>query len=60
MALHARLKQVCAGLVVRFLFKLQRPAIVHKLFELVRLPSAKFFQWRLDLLFLNVVVLFVF
>ena len=59
MAHTAGLEQSKACFVVWLLVKFQRAAVVHELFEFVGLPSAQVFKGRFNLLFLNIVVLFV-
>lgn len=59
MARHARLKKANAGPVVRLLFKLERAAVLHELSEFTWVAPAQFLKRRLNLLFLDVVVLFI-
>lgn len=58
-ALAARLEETETGLVIRLLIELKCAAVVHKLFKFVGLASAKVLKGRFNLLFLNVVILFV-
>jgi hypothetical protein len=60
MALEATLEHVESGLVVRLLLELEGPAVIHELFEFVRVTTAELLKGRLNLLLLNVVILFVF
>jgi len=59
MALEATLEHVESGLVVRLLLELEGPAVIHELFEFVRVTTAELFEGRLNLFLLNVVILFV-
>ena len=59
MALEATLEHVESGLVVRLLLELEGPAVIHELFEFVRVTTAELLKGRLNLLLLNVVILFV-
>ena len=59
MPLQAALEEAHARPVVRLLFELERTAVLHELTELRGVTAAQLFQRRLDLLFLDVVVLFV-
>jgi len=45
--------------IVRFLIEFELTAVLHELAELTWVASAKLFEARLDLLFLDVVVLLV-
>ena len=58
-ASHAALKEPCALTVVWLLLELELSAVLHELSELGRMASAKLFQRRLNLLLLDVVVLFI-
>jgi len=58
-ALAARLEKTETGLVIGLLIEFKSAAIVHKLFEFMRLASAQVLKGRFNLLFLNVVILFV-
>ena len=59
-SLHAALEEPNACLVIRLLLKFQRPAVLHEVLEFVRMSAAQLFKWRLDLLFLDCSILFVF
>ena len=56
---HALLKEAQAGSVVGLLLKFERSTVFHILTELRRVATAKLLKGSLNLLFLNVVVLFV-
>ena len=59
MSRQASFEETNASSVVRFLLKLERAAVLHELAELNGMSAAQLLQRRLNLLFLNVVVLFV-
>ena len=56
---HTAFKKVDTGAIVGLLFKLKRTTVLHELKELSWVTLAKFFKRSLDLLFLDVVILFV-
>ena len=59
MPLHATLEKANASPVVRLLLELESAAILHELTELGRVPAAKLLERRLNLLLLDIVVLFI-
>ena len=59
MSLHASLEEVYAGTIVRFLFEFKRATVLHELEEFAGVTLAQVLQRRLNLLFLDVVVLFI-
>ena len=59
MARQATLEEVKAGPVVGLLFELEASAVLHELTELTWVASTQLLQRSLNLLFLDVVVLFV-
>ena len=58
-ARHARLEEVETGAIVGLLLKLQLATVVHVLAELGWVSTAELLERRLDLLLLDVVVLFI-
>jgi len=54
------LEQANEVLVVWLLLKLKDPTVLHELLELRRIPFAQLLQCGLDLLLLNIVILFIF
>ena len=59
MPLQAALEKAHARPVVRLLLELECTAVLHELTELRGVTAAQLFQRRLDLLFLDVIVLFI-
>ena len=59
MPLQTALEKAYARPVVRLLFEFECTAVLHELTELRRVTAAQLLQRRLDLLFLDVVVLFI-
>ena len=57
--LHAAFEEIDTSAVVRFLFELERAAILHELPELARVSPAKLLERRLNLLLLDIVILLV-
>lgn len=58
-SLHASLEEADASAIVRILLKLERATVFHELTELNGVTSTQLLQRRLNLLLLNVVILFV-
>ena len=59
MSLHASLEEVYAGTIVGLLFKFERATVLHELEEFAWMTLALVLQRRLNLLFFDVVVLFI-
>jgi len=59
MSLHATLEVLKALAIVGLLLEFEPTAVLHELAEFTRVSTAKLFEARLNLLFLDVVVLFV-
>ena len=58
-ALHALVKEADTELVVRVLLELQRATVLHIFFKLDRVAAAELVEGRLQLLFLDVLILLV-
>lgn len=58
-SIHARLKEGETCAVVGLLFKFERSAVIHELFELMGLTATKLLQGRFDFLLFNIVIFFV-
>ena len=59
-ALHALLEKLNAELVVWFVFELETAAVLHEVLELAGVPLAELVEGGLELLLLNILVLFIF
>ena len=59
MTLHAALKEGEAGAVVWLLLELERAAVLHVLTEFARVSPTELLERGFNLLFLDVVILFV-
>ena len=57
--LHAAFEEIDTRAVVRFLFELERAAVLHELSELARVAPAELLEGRLNLLLLDIVILLV-
>ena len=59
-ALHALLEKLNAELVVWLVFELETAAVLHEVLELAGVPLAELVEGGLELLLLNILVLFIF